>query len=474
MNRVSLVGSVCWSRSAAGCPPCHRGGSTGRFRASGAADPGALCVNCHGPQKRRGGLAPGHARAGLQGRRLRRGRSQARRPGRERAPEAHHHPRKVRANAAARRSPARSEVALLRRWIGEGARWPDSANVAAPTRQHGPLVITDADRAHWAFRPLGRHELPAVQDEKWCRTPSTASSWPDWRPQEIKPNAAADRRRLIRRVYFDLIGLPPTPEEIDAFVDDPSPDAYEKLIDRLLASPHYGERWGRHWLDLARYADSRRLRARLRPADRLSLPRFRHPGAQRRPAVSTPSSSGSWPATSIAPTTPPAADGDRLPPAGRRVCTSPRSARNWSGRATATTSWTTCWHHRRRLARPDGRLRPLPRPQVRPRFRPGRLLPDAGRVHHQQAPGSNTLVPPASSPSTQQRFTGWRQATRGGAEEPATGSLREKASTAGRDDSRNGASPARCRGQGPRWQHLPTRQTSASKSCSKEHGKHGS
>ena len=72
----------------------------------------------------------------------------------------------------------------------------------------------------------------------------------------IRPNALADRRTLIRRVYFDLLGLPPSPEEVKAFLADPAPDAYEKLVDRLLASPHYGERWGRHWLDVARYADS--------------------------------------------------------------------------------------------------------------------------------------------------------------------------------------------------------------------------
>ena len=86
--------------------------------------------------------------------------------------------------------------------------------------------------------------------------PSIGSSWPGSKAEGLAPGRPADRRTLIRRASFDLIGLPPTPEEVEAFVDDPSPDAYEALVDRLLASPHYGERWGRHWLDLARFAES--------------------------------------------------------------------------------------------------------------------------------------------------------------------------------------------------------------------------
>ena len=85
---------------------------------------------------------------------------------------------------------------------------------------------------------------------------STHSSWPHSRKQGLKPSPEADRRTLIRRLSFDLIGLPPTPEEIDAFVQDPNPNAYEALVDRLLASPHYGERWGRHWLDVVHYGDT--------------------------------------------------------------------------------------------------------------------------------------------------------------------------------------------------------------------------
>ena len=96
----------------------------------------------------------------------------------------------------------------------------------------------------------------------------------------LTPNAPADRRHLIRRAYLDLLGLPPSPEEVEAFVADPAADAYEKLIDRLLDNPHYGERWARHWLDLAALRRQPRLRTGLRPADGLSLPRLRYQGVQ--------------------------------------------------------------------------------------------------------------------------------------------------------------------------------------------------
>ena len=107
--------------------------------------------------------------------------------------------------------------------------------------------------------PIGRSarvDPPEVHDAGWCRTPIDRFVLAALEARGIRPNARADRRTLIRRVYFDLLGLPPSPEEVKAFVADPAPDAYEKLVDRLLASPHYGERWGRHWLDVARYADS--------------------------------------------------------------------------------------------------------------------------------------------------------------------------------------------------------------------------
>jgi len=96
-----------------------------------------------------------------------------------------------------------------------------------------------------------------VKDPAWVRTPWTPLCSPGWRPTASRPRHPADKRTLLRRVYFDLLGLPPSPEEMDEFLADPAPDAYERVVDRLLASPRYGERWGRHWLDVARYADTR-------------------------------------------------------------------------------------------------------------------------------------------------------------------------------------------------------------------------
>ncbi len=114
-------------------------------------------------------------------------------------------------------------------------------------------VAADPD---WAFRPPGNPTPPAVNDAAWVRDPIDRFILAKLEEKGLKPAPPADRRTLIRRATFDLTGLPPTPEEVEAFVADKSPDAYERLIDRLLASPAYGERWGRHWLDLVRYCDS--------------------------------------------------------------------------------------------------------------------------------------------------------------------------------------------------------------------------
>ena len=108
---------------------------------------------------------------------------------------------------------------------------------------------------HWAFQPL-RVVAPPADPSGWARNPLDAFVAAKQRALNLKPARAADRRTLIRRATFDLLGLPPTPDEVEAFVKDTAPDAYERLIDRLLTSPHYGERWGRHWLDVVRYADT--------------------------------------------------------------------------------------------------------------------------------------------------------------------------------------------------------------------------
>ncbi|RME94322.1 MAG: DUF1549 domain-containing protein, partial [Verrucomicrobia bacterium] len=126
------------------------------------------------------------------------------------------------------------QKAILRQWVAEGA------------------VYTE----HWAFQKPVRPEPPPVKRADWPRNPIDRFILSRLEQEGLEPSPEADPVTLLRRVYLDLIGLPPTPEEVDAFLKDGSPDAYEKVVDRLLASPHYGERWARRWMDLARYADS--------------------------------------------------------------------------------------------------------------------------------------------------------------------------------------------------------------------------
>ncbi len=138
------------------------------------------------------------------------------------------------------------QVGLLRAWIDQGANWPDGLN---------PKGYVDR-RNNWSFKAPVKPAIPQVKDRKWVRNPIDDFVLAKLESQKMHPSPEADRATLIRRLSLDLIGLPPTLDEIDAFLKDRSPDAYEKVVERLLASPHYGEQWGRHWLDAARYADS--------------------------------------------------------------------------------------------------------------------------------------------------------------------------------------------------------------------------
>jgi len=140
--------------------------------------------------------------------------------------------------------------------LNVSAAEPDGSSVAKPTNASGSQVPANAPRQHWAFQPIQRREPPAVKNTSWIKTPVDRFIQAQLEAKGLSPAPAANKEELIRRLTFDLIGLPPTVAEIDAFVNDPAPDAYAKLVDRLLASPHYGERWGRHWLDVARFAES--------------------------------------------------------------------------------------------------------------------------------------------------------------------------------------------------------------------------
>jgi cytochrome c553 len=147
-----------------------------------------------------------------------------------------------------------AELAAIAEWI-KGLK-PDAVVAdAIPTRSAG-YAITAKDRAWWSFVKPERPAVPPVRNRRWVRNEIDAFILSKLEANGLAPSAPADPRTLIRRVYYDLIGLPPSPEEVAAFVKNPSDAAYEKIVDKLLSSQHYGERWGRHWLDLARYADS--------------------------------------------------------------------------------------------------------------------------------------------------------------------------------------------------------------------------
>jgi hypothetical protein len=147
---------------------------------------------------------------------------------------------------------ALSERAIndLADWIKMGAPDPRTATVAQNS-------WSDSGRSHWAWQPLHSPAVPETTDSSWAKTAVDHFILAALEQKGLKPNAPADKRTLIRRASFDLIGLPPTKEEVESFLRDDSPEAFAKVVDRLLASPHYGERWGRHWLDVARYSDTK-------------------------------------------------------------------------------------------------------------------------------------------------------------------------------------------------------------------------
>lgn len=139
------------------------------------------------------------------------------------------------------------EVAAIRQWIREGANWPDALVLGAQSKQR---------KLHWSFQPINNPELPVVQNENWCKNEIDHFILHRLEQEKSSPSEAADKATLIRRITLDLTGLPPTPAEVDQFLNDSSPEAYERVVERLLASPRFGEKWARHWLDLCHYADS--------------------------------------------------------------------------------------------------------------------------------------------------------------------------------------------------------------------------
>jgi len=145
-------------------------------------------------------------------------------------------------------------IAKITQWVDLGA--PFSKPLIAGKAGRDKSKVSADDRKFWSFQPLAKVEAPPVKNEAWCQSPIDRFILAKIEEKGIAPSPFADKAKLIRRAYFDLIGLPPTPEQVEKFAGDASPNAFEKVVDELLASPHYGERWGRHWLDLARYAES--------------------------------------------------------------------------------------------------------------------------------------------------------------------------------------------------------------------------
>jgi cytochrome c553 len=212
------------------------------------------CIKCHGAEKQQGGL-----RFDISIGALREGDTGSVAILKSNAAQSELI-RRVESSDASERMPpegeslSREQIKTLRSWIDQGADWPETTDAVSMQRRE--MVVTDEDRHHWSFRPLTAVGVPPVTNENWCETTIDRFILSKLKEKGLHPNSLATKRTLIRRIYFDLIGLPPWPAEVEAFENDSSDSAYERLVDKLLDSNHYGERWGRHWLDLTRYADS--------------------------------------------------------------------------------------------------------------------------------------------------------------------------------------------------------------------------
>src|SRR5579862_377152 len=202
------------------------------------------CFSCHGPKKQKSGLRLDRKAAALRG-----GDEKDILPGKSGDSPLIRRVAGVKADELMPPDGDRlsaEQIGLLRAWIDQGATWPDA------------LAGEDARLDWWSLKPVRKPPVPPVteEDRAFYRTPIDAFILKTLREKHLTPAPEADRRTLIRRVYFDLIGLPPTPEDVAALELDRAPDAYETLVDRLLASPHYGERWARHWMDAVHFAET--------------------------------------------------------------------------------------------------------------------------------------------------------------------------------------------------------------------------
>ena len=231
-----------------------------------------------------------------------------------------------------------------------------AAMSAATAKAPQELPFTEHQRSHWAFQPVASPDIPNEGQEN----PIDAFVAARMRDKGLGFAPAADKVTLIRRATFGLHGLPPTPEEVQSFLDDNSTDAFAKVVDRLLASPRYGETWARHWLDLARFAESEGFKSDETRPKRLALPRLRDRLAQRRQAVQSIRPGADCRGRAVA-RKPRSSHRDRLQPE--------LSGRVQRGDPNATPPGNPARHHRHRrwgIHGSDLRLRQVPRPQIRP------------------------------------------------------------------------------------------------------------
>jgi hypothetical protein len=242
MTRLSLF-VVCLVAAPAGAAPASRA-DVAFFEKHVRPALSEHCWSCHGPKKQTAGLRldsrDGFLKGGESGPAI-----DLNDPARSRLLAAIRHEGELKMPPKARLSPP--AIDALTTWVKRGAPWPE----ATATRESMDW------RKHWAFQPVGNPALPVHADDRWSRSTIDQFVLAKLRGKGLSPSAEAERRVLIRRLTFDLTGLPPTPEEAEAFVADSSADAYERLVARLLASPAFGEHWGRMWLDVARYADTK-------------------------------------------------------------------------------------------------------------------------------------------------------------------------------------------------------------------------
>jgi hypothetical protein len=205
------------------------------------------CFQCHGPEKQKSGLRLDSRVAVLKGNDA----GPVVAPG---EPDKSRLVQAIRYNGEIKMPPKAKlppeAIAALTEWVRQGAPWPETA-------KPGVRSLEELGKKHWAFQPVKKPPVPPTKNAAWMKSPVDAFILAKLEAQGMTPAPPADRATLLRRVTFDLIGLPPTPDEIDSFINDPAQDALANVVDRLLASPRYGERWGRFWLDVARYADSK-------------------------------------------------------------------------------------------------------------------------------------------------------------------------------------------------------------------------